>query len=197
MAALESLFYCDYSLSIKAGVHFTLCGGTICKLGTKKHHDAYLDRMDTLDLPGSFSMTELGEWIEESGEGRRGEGGGDEALCLTGQSLAGWVVILLLLLLLSACYCAPLHHPLTHPAFSPHTRLLPHPAPSSRPGHGSNVMGIETVATYDPIAREFIIHTPNNEASKYWIGGTGQHGKVRALSLSGAGGVTSCKPLRK
>ena len=46
-------------------------------------------------------------------------------------------------------------------------------------------MGIETVATYDPIAREFIIHTPNNEASKYWIGGTGQHGKVRALSLSG------------
>ena len=39
-------------------------------------------------------------------------------------------------------------------------------------------MGIETVATYDPIAREFIIHTPNNEASKYWIGGTGQHGKV-------------------
>jgi len=61
MAALESLFYVDYSLSIKAGVHFTLCGGTICKLGTKKHHDAYLDRMDTLDLPGSFSMTELGE----------------------------------------------------------------------------------------------------------------------------------------
>ena len=63
MAALESLFYVDYSLSIKAGVHFTLCGGTICKLGTKKHHEAYLDRMDTLDLPGSFSMTELGEII--------------------------------------------------------------------------------------------------------------------------------------
>ena len=107
MAALESLFYCDYSLSIKAGVHFTLCGGTICKLGTKKHHDAYLDRMDTLDLPGSFSMTEL--------------------------------------------------------------------------GHGSNVMGIETVATYDPSTKEFIINTPSNEASKYWIGGTGQHGKLTAV----------------
>ena len=45
-------------------------------------------------------------------------------------------------------------------------------------------MGIETVATYDPVAREFIIHTPNNEASKYWIGGTGQHGKVCMCSLS-------------
>ena len=45
-------------------------------------------------------------------------------------------------------------------------------------GHGSNVMGIETTATYDAASREFIINTPDNEASKYWIGGTGQHGKV-------------------
>lgn len=35
MAALEVLAYIDYSLAIKAGVHYTLCGGTICKLGTK------------------------------------------------------------------------------------------------------------------------------------------------------------------
>jgi acyl-CoA oxidase len=35
MAALEVLAYVDYSLAIKAGVHYTLCGGTICKLGTK------------------------------------------------------------------------------------------------------------------------------------------------------------------
>lgn len=35
MAALECLSWCDYSLGIKAGVHFTLCGGTICKLGTQ------------------------------------------------------------------------------------------------------------------------------------------------------------------
>ena len=40
-------------------------------------------------------------------------------------------------------------------------------------------MGIETTALYDPATREFIINTPDNEASKYWIGGTGQHGKVR------------------
>lgn len=61
MAGLEALFFADYSLAIKAGVHFTLCGGTICRLGTKKHHDTYLDRLDTLDLTGSFGMTELGE----------------------------------------------------------------------------------------------------------------------------------------
>ncbi|GBF88240.1 hypothetical protein Rsub_00952 [Raphidocelis subcapitata] len=103
-AALESLSFCDYSLAIKCGVHMTLCGGTICKLGTKKHHDAYLPGIDSLDLPGCFGMTEL--------------------------------------------------------------------------GHGSNVMGIETTAHYDAASGEFIINTPSNEASKIWIGGSGQHGKV-------------------
>eukprot|EP00195_Chlamydomonas_chlamydogama_P017223 CAMPEP_0202900654 /NCGR_PEP_ID=MMETSP1392-20130828/11964_1 /ASSEMBLY_ACC=CAM_ASM_000868 /TAXON_ID=225041 /ORGANISM="Chlamydomonas chlamydogama, Strain SAG 11-48b" /LENGTH=634 /DNA_ID=CAMNT_0049587091 /DNA_START=142 /DNA_END=2046 /DNA_ORIENTATION=+ len=107
MAALECLSFCDYSMAIKSGVHFTLCGGTICKLGTQKHHDQYLPRLDTLDLTGSFSMTEL--------------------------------------------------------------------------GHGSNVMGIETTAVYDHARREFIINTPNDEASKFWIGGTGQHGKVTTV----------------
>lgn len=60
MAALEVLSFSDYSLAIKAGVHFTLCGGTICKLGTKKHHDAYLHHLDDLSWPGCFGMTELG-----------------------------------------------------------------------------------------------------------------------------------------
>ncbi len=42
-------------------------------------------------------------------------------------------------------------------------------------------MGIETTATYDPATQEFVIHTPNNEASKAWIGGTGQHGKITVV----------------
>lgn len=104
MAALESLAWCDYSLAIKAGVHFTLCGGTICKLGTKKHHDKYLDGMNDLSLPGCYGMTEL--------------------------------------------------------------------------AHGSNVMSIETTATYDAATQEFVINTPRNEASKFWIGGSAQHGKI-------------------
>ncbi|GIL55049.1 hypothetical protein Vafri_10685 [Volvox africanus] len=107
IAALECLMYADYSLAIKAGVHFTLCGGTIAKLGTAYHHAKYLPGVDDLTLPGCFGMTEL--------------------------------------------------------------------------GHGSNVMGIETTAVYDKEARQFIIHTPNDEASKYWIGGSGQHGKICAV----------------
>ncbi|KAG2490905.1 hypothetical protein HYH03_010818 [Edaphochlamys debaryana] len=104
IASLESLMWADYSLAIKSGVHFTLCGGTIARLGTKYHHDKYLPSIDDLSTPGSYCMTEL--------------------------------------------------------------------------GHGSNVMGIETTAVYDKAAQCFIINTPNDEASKYWIGGTGQHGKV-------------------
>lgn len=106
-AALESLSFCDYSMAIKSGVHFTLCGGTIVKLGTEKHHETYLDKMDTLELPGCFGMTEL--------------------------------------------------------------------------GHGSNVMGIETTATYDPASDMFVIHTPTNDASKFWIGGAGSTAKICAV----------------
>ena len=83
------------------------CGGTIVKLGTARHHDTLLDRMDSLDLPGCFAMTEL--------------------------------------------------------------------------GHGSNVAGIETTADYDEKSKEFILNTPGNDASKYWIGGAGQHGKLSTV----------------
>ncbi|KAL9647346.1 hypothetical protein ABK040_011711 [Willaertia magna] len=40
-------------------------------------------------------------------------------------------------------------------------------------GHGSNVRGIETTATWDQQTKEFIINTPNNLAMKTWIGGSG------------------------
>uniref|UniRef100_A0A803MW07 Acyl-coenzyme A oxidase n=1 Tax=Chenopodium quinoa TaxID=63459 RepID=A0A803MW07_CHEQI len=42
-------------------------------------------------------------------------------------------------------------------------------------GHGSNVRGIETVTTYDPNAKEFIINTPCESAQKYKIGGAAKH----------------------
>ncbi|KAG0449348.1 hypothetical protein HPP92_027388 [Vanilla planifolia] len=42
-------------------------------------------------------------------------------------------------------------------------------------GHGSNVRGIETVATYDSNTQEFVINTPCESAQKYWIGGAAKH----------------------
>lgn len=38
-------------------------------------------------------------------------------------------------------------------------------------GHGSNVAGLETTATFDPRTDEFIINTPHLGATKWWIGG--------------------------
>ncbi|KAJ3288912.1 fatty-acyl coenzyme A oxidase [Borealophlyctis nickersoniae] len=41
-------------------------------------------------------------------------------------------------------------------------------------GHGSNVAGLETTATFDEAADEFVIHTPTLTATKWWIGGAAQ-----------------------
>lgn len=41
-------------------------------------------------------------------------------------------------------------------------------------GHGSNVAGLETTATYDEASDEFVIHTPSITATKWWIGGAAQ-----------------------
>lgn len=50
----------DAGFRFAAQVHFTLCGGTIAKLGTEQHHRKYFAGMDNLTLPGCFGMTELG-----------------------------------------------------------------------------------------------------------------------------------------
>lgn len=42
-------------------------------------------------------------------------------------------------------------------------------------GHGSNVRGIETIATYDTKTGDFVINTPCESAQKYWIGGAANH----------------------
>jgi len=41
-------------------------------------------------------------------------------------------------------------------------------------GHGSNVAGVETTATFDKATDEFIIHTPSIRATKFWPGGLGK-----------------------
>lgn len=47
-------------------------------------------------------------------------------------------------------------------------------------GHGSNVRGLETTATYDPATDEFIIHSPREEAGKEYIGNA-LHSKVASV----------------
>ncbi|KAI9873881.1 MAG: fatty-acyl coenzyme A oxidase [Pleopsidium flavum] len=41
-------------------------------------------------------------------------------------------------------------------------------------GHGSNVRGLETTATWDANDKTFIIHSPHLTASKWWIGSLGR-----------------------
>ncbi|OAK99078.1 acyl-CoA oxidase [Phaeosphaeriaceae sp. SRC1lsM3a] len=41
-------------------------------------------------------------------------------------------------------------------------------------GHGSNVRGIETLATYDPSTKGFTIHSPTLTAAKWWNGSLGR-----------------------
>jgi acyl-CoA oxidase len=48
-------------------------------------------------------------------------------------------------------------------------------------GHGSNVRGIQTTATYDKETEEFVIHTPNDLAMKFWIGGAAKSANVSAV----------------
>ncbi|OWM88360.1 hypothetical protein CDL15_Pgr003772 [Punica granatum] len=54
-------------------------------------------------------------------------------------------------------------------------------------GHGSNVQGLETTATFDPKADEFIINSPTLTSSKWWPGGLGKiatHGVIYARLIT-------------
>lgn len=48
-------------------------------------------------------------------------------------------------------------------------------------GHGSNVRECETTATYDPATDELILHTPNVQAGKDYIGNAAVHGQMAAV----------------
>ncbi|ORE14203.1 acyl-CoA oxidase [Rhizopus microsporus] len=69
-------------------------------------------------------------------------------------------------------------------------------------GHGSNVPGLETTATFDEASDQFIIHTPTLTATKWWIGGAAHsatHAAVFAqLIVKGKNYGTKCfvVPLR-
>jgi acyl-CoA oxidase len=48
-------------------------------------------------------------------------------------------------------------------------------------GHGSNVQHLETTATYDADAQEFVIHTPVEEARKEFIGNAARDGRMAVV----------------
>ncbi|WCJ25854.1 Peroxisomal acyl-coenzyme A oxidase 1 [Euphorbia peplus] len=55
-------------------------------------------------------------------------------------------------------------------------------------GHGSNVQGLETTATFDQETDEFVIHSPTLTSSKWWPGGLGKvstHAVVYARLMIG------------
>ncbi|MEO1012642.1 MAG: acyl-CoA dehydrogenase [Bacteroidota bacterium] len=102
----ENMMYVDGSLTIKFGVQFGLFGGSIQKLGTRTHHDQYLEDAGKASLLGCFAMTET--------------------------------------------------------------------------GHGSNVRGIKTTATYHKATDSIIIHTPGKNDNKEYIGNA-MHSKMATV----------------
>ncbi|XP_073307015.1 putative peroxisomal acyl-coenzyme A oxidase 1.2 [Primulina huaijiensis] len=57
-------------------------------------------------------------------------------------------------------------------------------------GHGSNVQGLETMATFDRQTDGFVIHSPTLTSSKWWPGGLGKvstHAVVYARLITDGG----------
>lgn len=55
--------------------------------------------------------------------------------------------------------------PCFHPRTAAHVTLA---------GHGSNVQGLETTATYQPESKTFVLQSPGLTSAKWWIGGLGR-----------------------
>ncbi|NYE94240.1 acyl-CoA oxidase [Psychromicrobium silvestre] len=60
VAGFEELVTADPSLQIKAGVQWGLFGAAVMHLGSQEHQDKWLPGIMSLEIPGSFAMTETG-----------------------------------------------------------------------------------------------------------------------------------------
>src|SRR2546429_728077 len=61
------------------------------------------------------------------------------------------------------------------------TMELPGGFAMTETGHGSDVQSIRTIATYDPEHEEFVIHTPDDDARKDYIGNVARDGRMAAV----------------
>jgi acyl-CoA oxidase len=61
------------------------------------------------------------------------------------------------------------------------TLALPGCFAMSEVGHGSDVANLETVATWEPETRTFVVHTPRESARKDWVGGAAQNAQVATV----------------
>ncbi len=60
VTTFQTLAEFDHSLVIKYGVQFGLWGGSIFHLGTEEHHQKYLPKVASMEIPGCFAMSETG-----------------------------------------------------------------------------------------------------------------------------------------
>ncbi len=60
LAGFQELVLADPSMQIKSGVQWGLFGSAVQQLGTKHHHDLWLEDIASAALPGAFAMTEIG-----------------------------------------------------------------------------------------------------------------------------------------
>jgi len=51
----------------------------------------------------------------------------------------------------------------------------------SETGHGSNVQQLETTATYDPDAQQFVVESPTEGSTKDYIGNAARHGRMAVV----------------
>lgn len=60
LAGFEELVMADPSLQIKAGVQWGLFTSAILQLGSREHHERWIEDAMSLRTPGAFAMTEIG-----------------------------------------------------------------------------------------------------------------------------------------